>query len=68
MVKVFYLIIPYLHHIGIMNAGMPLVSWEYHTTTVQLLTILDVEWPTRPSFPSKVNERYLLGATLFMFI
>ena len=26
MVKVFYLIIPYLHHIGTMNAGMPLVS------------------------------------------
>ena len=41
MVKVFYLLIPYLHHIGIMNAAMPLVSWEYHTTTVQLFIQYD---------------------------
>ena len=41
MVKVFNLIIPYLHRIGIMNAGMPLVLWEYYTTTVQLFLQYD---------------------------
>ena len=41
MFKVFYIIIPYMRHIGTMNARTPLVSWEYHTTTVQLFIQYD---------------------------